>query len=83
MTVVESPSSILEEIAAFLASGPSREEILEFRPSEAVQQRARELLDKQQAHSLSWEEERELEQFQNAELLMRLTKAKLRAGDQR
>lgn len=79
MPIVESPSSIIEEVTTFLASNPGHEQLLEFRPSEAVQQRARELLDLLQNNTLTEEEEKELEQFQNVELLMRLLKAKIRA----
>jgi hypothetical protein len=67
-----------EEIAEFLASGPSPEEILAFRPSEVLQTRARELLLKKNEGSVSWEEERELDEFEQIERFMRLMKAKVR-----
>lgn len=79
--VVQSPSTILQELAGFLASGPGPEELVNFQPSHDTQQRAHELLEKQREHGLSWEDEREIEQFQNIELLMRLVKAKMRAGE--
>ena len=46
MSIVETPSSILEELAGFLTSDPGRESLLDFRPSEEVQQRASLLLEK-------------------------------------
>ena len=67
-----------EEIAEFLASGPSPEQILAFRPSEALQGRSRELLMKQNGGSVSFEEEKELDEFEQIERFMRLMKAKLR-----
>jgi hypothetical protein len=82
MATVQSPSRVLQEVADFFASLPDGDEILSFRPSEAVQQRARELLDRQQEGRITWDEERELDQFAHVELLMRLVKAKLRAGSQ-
>ncbi|MCH7989777.1 MAG: hypothetical protein IID46_11605 [Planctomycetes bacterium] len=79
MAIVETPSSILEELAGFLTSDPDCENLLNFRPSEEVQQRARILLEKLEEQTLSREEQIELEQFQNIELLMRLIKAKVQA----
>jgi hypothetical protein len=70
---------ILEEISEFLASAPSREQLLNYRPSKQVQRRARELLAKQGEGRLTREEEGELADFLNAEILMRLVKAKLHA----
>jgi hypothetical protein len=70
----------LEEIADFLASGPSPEELLRFRPSPQIQARAEELLDKLKDGCLSLEERGELDQFEQAERLVRLVKARIRAG---
>ncbi|MEX0715958.1 MAG: hypothetical protein WD066_05195 [Planctomycetaceae bacterium] len=79
MSVVESPVNLLEEVASFLATNPSRDELLEFKPSAAARQRAHELLELMRNDELTEQDEKELEQFQNVELLMRLLKAKLRA----
>jgi hypothetical protein len=73
----------LEEIADFLASGPSPEELLQFRPSPQTQARAEELLDGLKDGCLSAEERRELDQFEQAERLMRLVKARIQAGKAR
>ena len=70
----------LEEIADFLASGPSPEELLQFRPSPQTLARAEELLDALKDGCLSVEERRELDQFEQAERLMRLVKARIQAG---
>jgi hypothetical protein len=69
----------LEEIADFLASGPSTDELLQFRPSPQLQARAQELLEKLTDGCLSTEDRRELDQFEHAERLMRLTKARIHA----
>ncbi|MBI1903330.1 MAG: hypothetical protein HYS13_19690 [Planctomycetia bacterium] len=69
---------LLREVADLFTSGPLREELLAFRPSKAVQRRARELLAKSDAGELTSDEERQLTQFEHVELLMRLVKARLR-----
>lgn len=83
MASIHSPAGALEEIADFLASGPSPDELLEFRPSTQTQARAEELLDKLKEGNLSSEERRELDQFEQAERLVRLVKARIRARKRR
>jgi hypothetical protein len=78
MSIAESPPRFVEEIANLLARQPSRDELLAFRPSVSVQQRAQDLLARQNEGSLSADEQHELDQFVHAELLMRLVKARLR-----
>ena len=68
-----------KEIAEFLASGPSPEQLLQFRPSPHTQARAQELLDKLKDGCLSADERRELDQFEHAERLVRLVKARIHA----
>jgi hypothetical protein len=70
--------SFLAELAEFFASRPSREELLNYRPPQAVQDRAEELLDKQSDGAISREERRELDEFAYVEDLMRLVKARVR-----
>jgi hypothetical protein len=79
MPITPASPRLLDEVAEFLASSPTPEQILAFRPSEPVQRRARELLARQNAGQLTREEERELAQFENTEILMRLVKARLRS----
>ena len=81
MSVLDSPPSLFDEIADFIASGPNTQEILAFRPSAAVQERIRELLRKLKQGSLWREEEQELDECEQAELLMRVVKAKARASE--
>jgi hypothetical protein len=80
MSIVEAPSRLFEEIATLFASAPSPQEVLDFRPSDAAVQRAQELLDLNRQGQLDEDLRRELDQFEQAELLMRLVKARIRAG---
>jgi hypothetical protein len=80
MATIESPTPLMKELADFLASGPSPKQLLKFRPSKAVQRRARELLARLKDDRITDEEKFELDQFVQAELLMRLVKARIRLG---
>lgn len=67
-----------DEIIDFIASGPSPEEILAFKPSVSMQTRVDELLEKKRDAGLSESESREVEQFLMVEHIMRLAKARAR-----
>jgi hypothetical protein len=69
---------LAEEIADFLATCPTREQWLQFRPTPQTQQRVRELLEKSKAGRISEEEQWELDQFEFAETLVQLVKVRLR-----
>jgi hypothetical protein len=69
-----------EEIADFLASGPSPEELLQFRPSLQIRARAEELLLKLKDGCLSEDDRAELDRFEQVERLMRFVKARIRAA---
>jgi hypothetical protein len=79
MSVTESAAGPLAEVADFLASGPSPDDFLRFRPSPQLQARAQALLEKRKNGRLSDDEQRELDQFEHAERLLRLTKARIHA----
>ncbi|HEV3255941.1 MAG TPA: hypothetical protein VG013_03605 [Gemmataceae bacterium] len=81
MASVQNMPRILDEITDFLASSPSREQLLNYRPSDEVQQRARELLAKLKNGQLTEAENRELDQFESVEMLMQLLKIKARMRD--
>ena len=70
--------SIFDEIAEFLAKSPSRDAILDFHPSPAIERRGSQLLEKNREGTLSDEDRRELDEFSHAESLFRRLKAKLR-----
>lgn len=76
-------SSLLDEVATFFASGPSPSAILEFRPLQAVIERANQLLEANRSSTLDEASRRELDQFEMAESLMRLVKARIRTGQAR
>jgi hypothetical protein len=59
-----------------LASLPTPEEVLALRPSPALQDRIEGLLEKSRSGSLSATEQREWEQYQYVEHLVRLAKAR-------
>jgi hypothetical protein len=65
-----------EEVIDFLTAFPRPEEIVAFRPSETLQQRASLLLDKKREGVLSAEEAHELDYFMILEHLMRMAKAR-------
>jgi hypothetical protein len=69
---------LMDEVADFLASGPSREELLSFRPSRRAQERFNALLEKSKRGALDAEEEWELNQFEHLEVLIQAIKARLR-----
>ncbi|PWU18188.1 MAG: hypothetical protein C5B50_09785 [Verrucomicrobia bacterium] len=67
-------TGIIQEVFEFLASGPSPEQILAFRPSQLAVDRLSELLDKNRESSLSAEEESELDTMQSLNHLFALLK---------
>ena len=72
MAVAESPA--YQEVYYFLASSPAPEAILAFRPSEATQQRIRQLVEASKAGHLSLEESAELDEFEQVEHFVRMLK---------
>lgn len=79
MASTRTTSFLFDEIASFFASAPSQQDILRYRPSAKAQQRAAELIEQARHHELPDEVRQELDQFEQAELLMRLVKARIRA----
>ena len=66
-----------EEVADFIAQRGPRE-VAEFRPSAEAKQRAGELLGRGKTTGLTPEERRELDHYEDLELLMNLAKARAR-----
>jgi len=62
------------EVLEFLATLPAPEEILQLRPSERLQHRIEELLEKSRAGELTLQDEQEWERFQYLEHLVRMAK---------
>lgn len=80
MSTAPIASSLFDEIATLFASAPSPSTILDFRPSQTSTERANRLLELNRENALDEPSRRELEQFEQAELLMRLVKARIRAN---
>ena len=82
MSTAHAPSMLFEELAVLFASVPSAERIIGFKPSKLATDRAVELLELNRRNELTDEQLDELNQFEQAELLMRLVKARIRADEQ-
>ena len=70
---------LIEEVADFLASCPSRDELLAYRPSARLVERFSDLLARSRSGALSADEAWELNQFEHIEMLMQAVKARLRS----
>jgi len=66
-----------EEVAEFIARRGPRE-VAEFKPSAEARTRVTELLQREKATGLSPAERRELDHYEDLELLMNLAKARAR-----
>ena len=69
---------LVVELANFFATSPTREKILKFHPSAALERRASRLLEKMRQNDMTDDECGELEELKHGELLMRRLKARLR-----
>jgi hypothetical protein len=78
MALSQVGSPLLDEVLEFLSGAPSPDEIVAFRPSAAMQTRVSELLDKNQAGTLSADEVVELDEYERLNHFMRLLKARTR-----
>jgi hypothetical protein len=65
---------LFREVYYFLASQPSRQQIMNYRPSAAAQERLRELLDLHRAGRSSTEQTAELDEFEQLEHFVRMLK---------
>jgi hypothetical protein len=78
MTIALQSPSLINDFADFLASAPSRGEILRWRPSAPVERRYLELVELHRDGRLGPEESKEMEAFLNSEILLSQLKARLR-----
>ncbi len=67
-------STLFDEILDFIASTPTPEQIVEFHPSERLQLRLSELLDRNRRGNLRPEESTELDEFSRMNHLMSMLK---------
>lgn len=61
------PDDVYDYLLAFLASNPTREEVLAFRPTDAMQQRLSALLARQRTQALTPPEHAELDAYAQIE----------------
>ena len=73
-----SPDMLFEEISDYFVSHMTPDEIIAFKPSEALDQRLHELLDKNEEGTLTSDERAELDRFLHMNHLLILLKAKAR-----
>lgn len=83
MRMIRQSPSFVSELAEFLASEPTAQQLLDYRPSKTVQRQACRLLEKQNEGPISPDEHRELDEFAYAERLMRLIKARVRLAQKK
>src|SRR5215831_14462345 len=76
------PAKSYEEIIDFIASGTTPESVIAFRPSEALQQRVTELMERAQDGTVSADESAELEACLHLEHIMVMAKARARQRTQ-
>ena len=69
--------TLTEEVAEFLARGPSAQEIANFRISESAQERVRALMDKNEDGTLTADETAELDEIAVLDRLFTLIRARL------
>lgn len=67
-----------DEIIEFIASGTRPDDVIDFQPSEATQQRVAELIHREKTSGLTQDEKSELDHYMELEHIMRLAKAKAR-----
>jgi hypothetical protein len=67
-----------DEIIDFIAAGTTPEAVLAFHPSESVQQRVAELVERSKEGTISSEEQSELEDYLQLEHIMIMAKARAR-----
>ena len=67
-----------DEIIVFIAAGTTPEAVVAFRPSDSVQQRVAELVERSKDGSISSEEQSELEDYLQLEHIMIVAKARAR-----
>ena len=70
--------SVFEAVANFLASEPSYDELMSWYLPDALQARADDLAERNGEGLLTVEEERELEEFVSADIMVTLVKTKAR-----
>jgi hypothetical protein len=78
-------NTLFDEITDFFTSNPTLEQIIAFKPSEALDRRLHELLEKNSNEGLNYEERSELDTFLtiNHMLIILNAKARLKLVEQK
>jgi len=71
-----------DEIIDFIAAGTTPEAVVAFRPSESVQQRIAQLVERSKDGSMSSEEQSELQDYLQLEHILIMAKARARQHTQ-
>jgi hypothetical protein len=77
MAIATSPA-IFVEIIDFLASSPTPQQIIDFKPSDELQNRSHELLEHNRQGTLTAEERAEMEEFRRMSHFMNMLKIRAR-----
>jgi hypothetical protein len=78
MATAPPAETLLDEITDFLASIPTAEQILAFRPSDVLNQRLHDLLDRAGEGELTDNEQQELNEYLRVSHLLKMLKGKVR-----
>ena len=78
MAAAPPAESLLNEITDFLASIPTAEQILAFKPSDALNQRLHDLLDHAGEGVLTTGEQQELDEYLRVSHMLKMLKGKVR-----
>lgn len=78
MMAVAQPETLFSEIIDFLASTPTSDDILQFKPSERLERRLSELLERNRTEMLTVDEREELEEFLRMNHFMNMLKIRMR-----
>jgi hypothetical protein len=77
-----SPTKSYQEIIDFIATGTTPETVIAFHPSDGVQRRVNELLERTHQSTISVEDQSELEDYLQLEHIMIMAKAQARQHTQ-
>ncbi len=75
---VAQPNTLFSEIIDFIASTPTPEDIIAFKPSDRLEQRLSDLLERNRQDSLTAEGQAELDEFLRMNHFMNLLKIRAR-----
>jgi hypothetical protein len=78
LMAVAQPDTLFAEIIDFLASTPTPEQIIAFKPSDQLEQRLTYLLTQRGREALTAEEQRELDEFLRMNHFMNMLKIRAR-----